>query len=221
MAVGPKTFYAKWNVNDYTVTFDSKTGSAVPSATVAFGTTITQPANPTKTGHVFKGWYTDETYTTMWNFTTQTMPANNMTLYAKWQWDETTQDPLVLIDIPSNIDLDELAGQTGSTQVKAQKTSTISVIQNANTQWLPDKDVKINTQRTFNLTKNGISDVFPVEVYKADNTLYTPTDTALMTLNTLGNGKPNSSTFTLKTLVDPSKQPGTFNGVMTFTVVLE
>jgi uncharacterized repeat protein (TIGR02543 family) len=42
------TLYAKWTVNSYTVTFDSKGGDAVPSATVTYGNTVAKPSDPEK-----------------------------------------------------------------------------------------------------------------------------------------------------------------------------
>ena len=50
------TVNALYTTNTYTLTFDSAGGSAVASITQAFGTTITPPANPTRTGHTFAGW---------------------------------------------------------------------------------------------------------------------------------------------------------------------
>ncbi|WP_407870626.1 InlB B-repeat-containing protein [Paenibacillus sp. P36] len=82
-----KTLYAKWTavpVSTYTVTFDSKDGSAVASATGIFsGETVTKPADPTRAGYTFSGWYKDEGYASAWNFMTDTVSANT-TLYAKW-----------------------------------------------------------------------------------------------------------------------------------------
>ncbi|MGI5897492.1 MAG: InlB B-repeat-containing protein [Oscillospiraceae bacterium] len=67
----------------YTVTFDSKGGSAVTSQTVSAGGKATAPAEPTKTGYTFAGWFKDESFTTVWDFDTDTVTAAVM-LYAKW-----------------------------------------------------------------------------------------------------------------------------------------
>ena len=74
--------YAKWIPNASTVTFNSQGGSAVSSAIVAFGATVSQPGAPTWNGYAFGGWYSDASCTTVWNFST-TISANT-TLYAKW-----------------------------------------------------------------------------------------------------------------------------------------
>ncbi|MCK7486333.1 MAG: InlB B-repeat-containing protein [Bacillus subtilis] len=47
-----------------------------------FGTAVTQPADPTKTGYTFAGWYSDAGLSSAYTFTT--MPAENITIYAKW-----------------------------------------------------------------------------------------------------------------------------------------
>ena len=39
---------------------------------------------PNRQGYTFAGWYTDTDFTTAWNFANDTMPDNNLTLYAKW-----------------------------------------------------------------------------------------------------------------------------------------
>lgn len=76
------TVYAKWQINTYTVTFESNQGTTVAPITTDYNTAITQPANPTKVGHTFGGWYTDVTLTTSYVFTTPVTQA--ITLYAKW-----------------------------------------------------------------------------------------------------------------------------------------
>ena len=75
------TLTAKWQVNQYTITFDTAGGSEVAPITQDYGTTITAPANPTKTGYTFAGW--DKTIPT-------TMPAGDMTITARWQVNQYT-----------------------------------------------------------------------------------------------------------------------------------
>ena len=74
--------FANWNTTQYTITFISNGGSDVPSLTQAYGSTIDAPVPPTKIGHDFNGWYRDQSLTNQYSFTT--MPAENLTLYAKW-----------------------------------------------------------------------------------------------------------------------------------------
>jgi uncharacterized repeat protein (TIGR02543 family) len=76
------TLYAKWQINTYTVTFESNQGTSVLPITTEYNTTITQPIDPTKVGHTFGGWYSDLTLTVPFVFTSSI--TQSMTLYAKW-----------------------------------------------------------------------------------------------------------------------------------------
>lgn len=78
------TLYAKW-LAKYTVSFDTDGGSTVESQTVVTGNKDTKPAvNPTKKGYNFVGWYTDNTYTTEFDFE-NTIITDNTTIYAKFE----------------------------------------------------------------------------------------------------------------------------------------
>lgn len=75
------TLTAKWQINRYTITFDTAGGSEVAPITQDYGTTITPPAAPTRTGYTFAGW--DREIPTA-------MPAENMTITARWQVNQYT-----------------------------------------------------------------------------------------------------------------------------------
>lgn len=64
------------------VKFDVQGGSSVDSQTPASGSTVTKPADPTREGYAFAGWYTDEACTEEYKF--DTAVTADMTLYAKW-----------------------------------------------------------------------------------------------------------------------------------------
>jgi uncharacterized repeat protein (TIGR02543 family) len=76
------TLYAKWNVNQYTITFVTNGGTSIPSISLAYGTSMSIIQTPTKSSYEFEGWYLDEGLTN--EFVWTTMPAENLTLYAKW-----------------------------------------------------------------------------------------------------------------------------------------
>ena len=70
------TLYPVWNTNKYTITFDTAGGSEIAPITQEYGTNITAPADPTREGYTFIGWDTE---------IPTTMPAENITLKAKWK----------------------------------------------------------------------------------------------------------------------------------------
>src|SRR3989339_409956 len=84
------TLYAKWTIIQYTITFEENGGSAVLDITQDFNTAVTAPNNPTKEGYTFGGWYSDVELTTAYTFTV--MPAQNITLYAKWTINQVISD---------------------------------------------------------------------------------------------------------------------------------
>ena len=81
---GTRTLYAGWDEILYTVTYQSNGGSAVASVSnLSSGSKLTKPADPTRSGYTFAGWYQDAACTDEWNFDTDTV-SGNMTLYAGW-----------------------------------------------------------------------------------------------------------------------------------------
>ncbi|MDR1795270.1 MAG: InlB B-repeat-containing protein [Erysipelotrichaceae bacterium] len=85
------TLYAKW-VNsqeevDYLVSFNSNGGTLVPSQVVKYGEKAIKPANPTKVGSKFTGWYSDAPLTMLYDFTGNVY--SDLTLYARWGGDNS------------------------------------------------------------------------------------------------------------------------------------
>ena len=70
------TVTAQWEINRYTITFDTAGGSEIAPITQDYGTNITAPANPTRKGYTFKGWDKE---------IPETMPAENITVKAQWE----------------------------------------------------------------------------------------------------------------------------------------
>lgn len=90
-------------VEKYTVTFDSNGGSAVvPITGVAKNETVTLPAPPTKPGHIFKGWYT-ENHTFNNPFTESTPVIANITVYAKWATQQIDPTGTIYIGLTSDV----------------------------------------------------------------------------------------------------------------------
>jgi len=84
MPSGELTLHAAWDVNSYGVSFDENGGSIVPDLTVAYDTLVTEPADPSRVGHTFAGWFADAALTVPWRFGVDTMPAADLMLRAAW-----------------------------------------------------------------------------------------------------------------------------------------
>ena len=82
------TITARWTVNQYTITFRPENGGQDIVIKQDYGTPITAPANPTKTGYTFAGW--DKEIPT-------TMPAEDMTITARW-----TENRVIVIIRPDD-----------------------------------------------------------------------------------------------------------------------
>ena len=82
------TLTAKWQLNQYTITFKPENGGQDIVIKQDYGTAITAPANPTKTGYTFAGW--DKTIPS-------TMPAGDMTITARW-----TENRVIVIIRPDD-----------------------------------------------------------------------------------------------------------------------
>ena len=75
------TVKAQWEINQYTITFDTNGGSEIAPITQDYGTEITAPDNPTRKGYTFKGWDRE---------IPETMPAENITVKAQWEINQYT-----------------------------------------------------------------------------------------------------------------------------------
>ncbi|MFP4177580.1 MAG: InlB B-repeat-containing protein [Acholeplasmataceae bacterium] len=83
------TLYAKWEINEYTISFEANGGSAVGEIKAEYDSEIDEPEPPVREGHTFGGWYTDDGVFEE-AFVFDLMPADNLTLYAKWEINEYT-----------------------------------------------------------------------------------------------------------------------------------
>ena len=123
------TLYAKWTANIHTLMWDVNGGNDLTgtytSGSVAYGTVITKPADPTRTGHTFMGWKETDGSTTI----AETMPDKDLTYTAQWEEipsyivtysvgnGDTAPEPAVVEPIPgSSIELPSL--ETDLTCVK-------------------------------------------------------------------------------------------------------
>ena len=81
------TVKAQWEINQYTITFDTNGGSEIAPITQDYGTAITAPADPTRKGYTFKGWDKE---------IPETMPAENLTITARWKDTEKPTGEIII-----------------------------------------------------------------------------------------------------------------------------
>ena len=81
------TLYPVWNTNKYTITFDTNGGSEIAPITQDYGTEITAPDKPTRKGYTFKGWDKE---------IPETMPAENITITARWKDTEKPTGEIII-----------------------------------------------------------------------------------------------------------------------------
>lgn len=165
-----------YTAKDYTVTYESNGGSTVPSQTVKYNETANKPADPTKSGYTFAGWYTEEKLTNKYDFAAPV--TGNITLYAKWTRNYTprpyTPPTVVIPDDALGLNTTDhfayIVGY-GNGEVRPQNNITRAEVATIFFRLLTD-DV-----RDENLTKtNRYSDVTPTAWY----------NTAVSTLSSMG-----------------------------------
>ena len=81
------TVKAQWEINQYTITFDTNGGSEIAPITQDYGTEITAPDNPTRKGYTFRGWDKE---------IPETMPAENITITARWRDTEKPTGEIII-----------------------------------------------------------------------------------------------------------------------------
>ena len=81
------TVKAQWEINQYTITFDTNGGSEIAPITQDYGTKITAPDKPTRKGYTFKGWDKE---------IPETMPAESITITARWKDTEKPTGEIII-----------------------------------------------------------------------------------------------------------------------------
>ena len=113
------TVKAQWEINQYTITFDTNGGSEIAPITQDYGTKITAPDNPTRKGYTFKGWDKE---------IPETMPAENITITARWRDTEKPTGEIIIGTNKWNEFLNEL---TFGVFFKDTQEVTINAVDNS------------------------------------------------------------------------------------------
>ena len=147
------TVTAQWEINQYTITFDTNGGSEIAPITQDYGTVITAPADPTREGYTFIGW--DMEIPT-------TMPAENITLKARWK---DTEKPTGEIIIGANKWQEFLNKLTFGLFFKNTQTVTINAADNSGTVFVSylvtDRD--LSEEELKSLVFSGYEEPFHID----------------------------------------------------------
>lgn len=95
------TVKAKWQINQYTISFDTDGGNSISPIMQDYGTPITKPDNPTKEGYTFIGWNQE---------IPDTMPAKNMVIKANW----TINQYVIIFDTDGGTPIDPITRNYGA-----------------------------------------------------------------------------------------------------------
>ena len=171
------TVTAQWEINQYTITFDTNGGSEIAPITQDYGTAITAPADPTREGYTFIGW--DMEIPT-------TMPAENITLKARWK---DTEKPTGEIIIGTNKWQEFLNKLTFGLFFKDTQTVTINAADNSGTVFVSylvtDRDLSEEELKSlvfsgyeepFHIDPNGEHIVYAMLVDESLNITYLRSD---------------------------------------------
>jgi len=153
----------------YTLTFDTNGGSAIAPITQDYGTAITAPADPTKTGYTFAGWTPA---------IPATMPAENMTIKAQWRYNGGGSSGYSYYTIKTTAGAGGSISPTGSVSVREGRDQTFTIT--------PDKGYAVS-----NVKIDGKS-IGAVKSYTFENVRRTHT---IEVIFMKANGNPQTGVF--------------------------
>ena len=118
--------YAKWTANDYEVSFITEHGAPPTSQNVQYNGTATDPGKLTAEGYTFDGWYTDDTYSTEFDFT---KPITGDTkVYAKWEKNAPNTYALNVSGAFVYVDGVDVTAPAGDTSLQLEKDASVRLV---------------------------------------------------------------------------------------------
>ena len=170
----------------YTITFDANDGSLVSAQGVAHGDTAIKPANPHKSGYIFKGWYADKALTDAYGFT-ETV-TKDLTLYAKWEKINASKEQIILTVGSKTADIfgSKVTADVAPLIVEQRVMLPARLVAEslgANVEWLPAQKQVIITKDTVTIILtigadtalvNGKAVALDSPAFIADGRTYTP-----------------------------------------------
>ncbi|WP_208587761.1 cadherin-like beta sandwich domain-containing protein, partial [Gracilibacillus suaedae] len=144
--------YAKWKISNYEVSFETNGGSAVSQQSVPYQEKVNEPEAPERTGYTFAGWYTDETYETVWDFE-EDVVTEDTTLYAKWLSNNTTLQSIdtsvAILNPQFSKDHTEytirVASEVEEIKLKAEASSPKATVRINNTTFEENRTIQLET----------------------------------------------------------------------------
>ena len=120
------TVYAKWTANDYEVSFITEHGDAPASQNVPYNGTATDPGTLSAEGYTFDGWYTDDTYSTKFDFNQPI--KRNTTVYAKWEKNAPNTYALNVSGAFVYVDGVDVTASAGDTSLQLEKDASVRLV---------------------------------------------------------------------------------------------
>ena len=123
------TIYAKWTAKDYEVSFITEHGDAPTSQSVPYNGTATYPGKLTEDGYTFIGWYTDDTYTTKFDF--RTPITGDTKVYAKWEKNAPVLPDTYALNVSGAfvyVDGVDFTAPAGDTSLQLEKDASVRLV---------------------------------------------------------------------------------------------
>ena len=123
------TVYAKWTANDYEVSFVTEHGKAPTSQNVPYNETADDPGTLTAEGYTFIGWYTDDTYSTEFKFSTPI--TGDTKVYAKWEKNAPVLPDTYALNVSGAfvyVDGVDVTASAGDTSLKLEKDASVRLV---------------------------------------------------------------------------------------------
>ena len=123
------TVYAKWTAKDYEVSFITEHSDAPDSQNVPYNETAKDPGKLKAEGYTFDGWYTDDTYSTKFDFT---QPITGDTkVYAKWEKNAPVLPDTYALNVSGAfvyVDGVDVTASAGDTSLKLEKDASVRLV---------------------------------------------------------------------------------------------
>lgn len=123
------TVYAKWTAKDYEVSFITEHGDAPTSQNVKYNGTASDPGKLTEEGYTFIGWYTDETYTKEFDFSTPI--TGDTKVYAKWEKNAPVLPDTYALNVSGAfvyVDGVDVTAPAGDTSLQLEKDASVRLV---------------------------------------------------------------------------------------------